>query len=46
MGVFFQAIHPVEYSMPIPQEMAEKLFNRAGWEACFASFLPMRRAAV
>jgi len=28
MGVFFQAIHPVEYSKPIPQEMAEEIIQQ------------------
>ncbi len=30
MGVFFQAIHPVEYSRPIPQVMAEELIQQGG----------------
>jgi len=28
MGIFFQTIHPVEYSRPVPQAMAKKLFNK------------------
>ncbi len=30
MGVLFQAIHPVEYSRPIPQAMAEELIQQGG----------------
>ncbi len=30
MGVFFQAIHPVEYSRPITQAMAEELIQPGG----------------
>jgi len=33
MGIFFQTIHPVEYSRPVPQAMEKKIFNRAGLEA-------------
>jgi len=36
MGIFFQTIHPVEYSRPVPKAMAKKLFNRAGLEASSA----------
>jgi hypothetical protein len=30
MGALFQAIHPVEYSRPIPQAMAEELIQPGG----------------
>jgi len=44
IDVFFQAVHPVEYSRSIPEAMAEKLFNRAGREACCAYSSPLTSA--